>query len=582
MSVLNRTTYQRLQKLPQLDSIWEGDRLPLRSQDGEPVNVQDSDELTDCIFWVDGLHGVVRAIEMVPESGGPELAVRALLRAMEQPMDTANNLAYPARPKKIVVRNRELQFFLRGVVQELDITVEYRPDLPLIDDIYGGMQNFLSHQAPQLPPEYDITLQQQAAQLWALRPWEDLADHQILQITWPQEDSEPLYVSVLGQLGVEYGFILYRSLDSLKQFRQTAANTDGDPEEAESAFLQQDCLYVTFVTHDDGPKVTTALPPVPMDDIRVEFGSIHPLEGLQVQLHTEEAAVLHVALEGLIRFLTQHQRALQADFVELQGRFRITPELTSLDDPDDPASSSSNTQGGKATRKSKAGKDKAKKTKSSKSTSQVIEVQSCPDLAAELLDFDTDDDDLGSLFFPVVKEDLIPDKAMVSIGQLQWETYDIIQEIRDIQYEPGPNPVARKADGFPILLIQTSAPKAKQMLKDIQAIEGIQGIGFNTGHDPLADMDYDLGLIRCGNGEMQLFGEYDRKSKIHQIARQNWDQRSEQTGGICGLLIAKGITGKARGNPGLREMVALIETEALPLDVLGLGPLSLQPLAGMF
>ena len=64
------------------------------------------------------------------------------------------------------------------------------------------------------------------------------------------EDVGTLYVSVLGMLGMEYGLLMYRSLDSLKTFRERVLAADSSPEVLERAFLEQDCLFVTFDEDD--------------------------------------------------------------------------------------------------------------------------------------------------------------------------------------------------------------------------------------------------------------------------------------------------------------------------------------------
>jgi calcineurin-like phosphoesterase len=62
-------------------------------------------------------------------------------------------------------------------------------------------------------------LTEKAYELWQDAPWELLSDHHILSIELNQWDVGTLYVSVMGMLGMEYGVLLYRSLDSLKRFR---------------------------------------------------------------------------------------------------------------------------------------------------------------------------------------------------------------------------------------------------------------------------------------------------------------------------------------------------------------------------
>ena len=76
---------------------------------------------------------------------------------------------------------------------------------------------------------------------------------------------------------------------------------------------------------------------------------------------------------------------------------------------------------------------------------------------------------------------------------------------------------------------------------------------------------------------MQLFGEFYHDSAVHIEARKKWNQRSKNTKGYCGLVIAQGVTGKARGNPGVRETIALLETKSLSDGELGLGMLQFLP-----
>ncbi|MCU0536163.1 MAG: hypothetical protein MUD14_19935 [Hydrococcus sp. Prado102] len=130
MNNLPQTTKRRLKKIPQIPSVWEGDRRALSHlQESLEANEDNGGE---CIIWVDGSEGFVRAMEVVSPEMGPEAVVRTLLRAIETPHSPAK----PARPQKIIVRNREIQFFLRGALQSLDIAIDYVPDLPLIDELF--------------------------------------------------------------------------------------------------------------------------------------------------------------------------------------------------------------------------------------------------------------------------------------------------------------------------------------------------------------------------------------------------------------------------------------------------------------
>jgi hypothetical protein len=86
-----------------------------------------------------------------------------------------------------------------------------------------------------------------------------------------------------------------------------------------------------------------------------------------------------------------------------------------------------------------------------------------------------------------------------------------------------------------------------------------------------------LGLLQTEDGELFLFGEFLDDDPTHREARQKWNQRCKNTKGYCGLIIAKGLTGSSRGNPQLRDMMALFEARSLSPKDLGLGTLQLMP-----
>jgi hypothetical protein len=135
--------------------------------------------------------------------------------------------------------------------------------------------------------------------------------------------------------------------------------------------------------------------------------------------------------------------------------------------------------------------------------------------------------------------------------------------------------VVNAGDGLPVVMIQTSRPKAKAMIESLRQSGGLKGICFNPGEDPLEGDRYDLGLLKMGNGELQLFGEFGEDDPTHVAARKKWDQRCQKTKGYCGLVIAKGLTGASRGNPQFKDMMALFETQAMNAKDLDMGTLKL-------
>jgi hypothetical protein len=542
MNTLPQTTKRRLKKIPQIPSVWEGDR---RLLSGVTINSDSEFEGDgDCIIWVDGSEGFVRAMDVVSPEMGPEAIVRTLIRAMETPHSPAK----PARPQKIVVRNREIQFFLRGALQGLDITIDYVPELPLIDELFRGFEEMGSARPPALPSAYELPLKQTASDIWQAAPWELLGDHEIIAIELNRWEVSTLYACVMGRLGQEYGILLYRSLDSLKRFRAAAVAEDA-VEQLEKAFLAQDCWFLNFEPTPDADLEADEdefdLAELSPAEIRPVFGSVHPYEGIRPFLDEEEAIAVYIALQAFLRFFQASEKELAKETIrELHKRYRFSKF------PD--------------------GKEREVAS---------VNVSTMPQLSAELLDmFKFTDDEAGNdddRLSVSIREDLVPEDAFLSLGMLPWQLLDNLHDSPKIYKQS--QDVSPKGDGLPVILIQTSRPKAKLLIETIQNAGGLAAVCFNPGEDPFTGMAYDLGIFQTGNGIFYIFGEFMGDDPEHVQARKKWDQRCQKTKGYCGLIVAMGVTGSSRGNPKLQDMMALFEAKALDSKELAMGVLQLVP-----
>ena len=84
-----------------------------------------------------------------------------------------------------------------------------------------------------------------------------------------------------------------------------------------------------------------------------------------------------------------------------------------------------------------------------------------------------------------------------------------------------------------------------------------------------ANYYYDLDRDYSSTAEA-LFGQFLDDDPVHIEAKRKWHQRCQNTQGYCGLIIAKGLTGTSRGNPQLRDMMALLEAHVLSSEELSL------------
>jgi hypothetical protein len=534
MTALNPSTVRRLNKLPQKMDVWEGDRRSL------PDNFLGAGEVdaSDWVVWAEGSH-VVRAMDLVPTVDGLESLVRTLITAMESPQGPAQ----PVRPSAILVCDREIQFYLRGALQDLNIQVNYAPELPLIDEICQELQTMMAVVAPpSLPLSYGEPLQQAAATLWLDAPWMRLGDHQILELTLNQGELKTLFVSIMGFLGAEYGLLFYRTEASLRQFRHQMMTGAVSSNEIEAIFLHQDCLFLNFDADDALPQGTWT-GHLEQDGFEPIFGSIHPLEGMRAFLDEEEAIALAVALEAIHRFWQRHGHKLESDqFPAISGRYQVrSPQIEGAEP-----------------------------------TTYSVQVKTLPQLAAELWasGFSAEEMTDAVSESPILRQDLIPEQAFFSLGMMPWDVVELLR-LSAQHYQSGE--VTQAGDGLPIVMVQTSRPKAKVMIETLKAGGGIAGLGFNPGESPFDGERFDLGIIKIEDQQLQLFGEYSRDDPVHQRAKQKWNQRCKKTKGWCGFVIAQGVTGQSRGQPALNDLVALFEVRSLSPQNFELGTLQLMP-----
>jgi hypothetical protein len=546
MTTLNSSTLRRLKKLKQAPTVWEGDCRSLPRARGQQEgtnlihihqNVEEEDQ-PQCIIWVDGSMGMVRAMDIVEPEVGQQAFVRALLQAMERPQSPAQ----AGMPQKILVRDRSMQFYLRGVLQDLDITVEYVEQLPLIDEIFANIAQQANTSPPTVPVEQAPTLYRQADILCRHAPWEYLWDHEVISVEINSWDLGTLYAVVMGRLGLEQGAIFYRSKESLVQFRQRIADNESD-DDLEETFLHQDCLFVLFESTESLSESELSLIrsygwPVTHDSIYPIFGMLHPLEGGRPFLYDEEAIALTVAIESFNQFLAQYGNKLKSGSLPvLQGKYNIQVP-------------------GAADREA---------------SSITVTVKTMPELSEEIhsLAEEYEDDE------PLIHEDLWPDKSLFQLLAMPWDSVKTLRSAAPHHYTAD-EAFPEKGDALSGLLIQTSRPKALDLIREIEKFGGIKGICFNPAESFFGE-PCELGLVVMGNDDLHLFGEFHNDEPDLDLARKKWKQRCKSTKGNCAVIIAMGVTGLSRGKPEINHILGYYEVKLIPPKELGLGTLRSEP-----
>jgi hypothetical protein len=533
MTALPNTTKSRLKKITQVPGVvWEGDRRPLGSM-ASHLNLGLEAE-GECIIWVDGSEGAVMAMDVVAEEMGIEAVVRTLLRAIESP----HHPGQPHRPQKIVVRDREIQFFLRGALQGLDINIEYSPQLPLIDRLFDSFAEAENELEYVLPTIYQDAIKDAANKIWYNAPWELLADSDILRVELKNCQIDEVYLCIMGMMSAEFGVLLYRSLDSLKQFRAAALGENQSSSELEKAFLAQDCWFLNY----EEIEASQAEKRHNMQEIEPFFGSLHPFEGMRPFLDEEEAKIIYAVLESLFRFCDRHRAALAGEPIQaISKSYRITLPQT----------------------------DSIKQIISTK-------ISTLPELAQELLNIGSSNyaDEIEDID-TFIQEDFIPDGSLVTLTDLPKELIEKLKHQPKIYHQS--LDITPKKRELPGIFIQTTRPKAKQLIDKIKNAGGLKSICFNPGQDPLSGNSYDLGMLQTSDDELYIFAEYSQKNTEHLKIVQKWHQNCKKTEGYCILIVAMGATGSNRGNPQLKDMLALYEIKSINGADVGMGVLELMP-----
>lgn len=86
--------------------------------------------------------------------------------------------------------------------------------------------------------------------------------------------------------------------------------------------------------------------------------------------------------------------------------------------------------------------------------------------------------------------------------------------MRVAQYFPKEShPYKKVSDqGFPAIILQTTRPKAKELINNLQEEEGVLQITFGQGYDPYEDESYELGILETGDNNHYIFAQFPQYS----------------------------------------------------------------------
>jgi len=543
MTNLPPSTLRRLQRLRKTNSVWEGDARPLpntssatESNTKKVVSIHREsvdEDIPHCVMWVDSMMGMVRTMEVMEKGQPHEILVRSLLQAIERPQPPAE----AGLPKKILVRDRQLQFYLRGALQGLQITVEYVDQLPLLDEVYTYFTKTLVGSPPSVPPEQEALLSKESQRFYKMAPWQYLWDHQVIAVELNHWGIDTLYAIVMGRLGMERGVIFYRSEQSLISFRQRIV--DSTPEQhLDQTFLNQDCIFNLFESDEYDLEISlknkSSKGSQPVNVVPI-FGTLHPLEGGRSFLYDEEALTLTAALRALNNFLNTHGPKFATDAtIALAETYKITLDAEKI----------------------------------------TVKVKSLPKMTQLLESYQEEDEDEDLDDINILRSDLIPDGALGVFKIVPWEEINTIKSV--VKHQQVSEKVRAIApyqigEGMPTFLVQTSKPKALEVIKVIESVQGVKGMCFNPVMDEEGNR-CSLGLLIGGNDDI-FVATAEMHDYIPEVAniRHKWQKQAKSLKGRCCLMVAMGITGATRRNPKPSQIFGYYEISLYDPEDLGIG-----------
>lgn len=199
---------------------WIATRFPLSSY----VNDRDPPYRPHAVVWLSD-RGILRADVVYPEEPNDVIG-RELREAMERPM-----VGPPRRPARIRVQDPQLVDPIRAVVgNAVAIRVGPTPEADRVREFMAQMPappEGLAAEDEPLPYGDDVApavlagFHRAAAQLYEAAPWEVLpSDQHVLGVDAPRWDVARGCISVIGQMGESYGFLLFRDLKAFLGFSE--------------------------------------------------------------------------------------------------------------------------------------------------------------------------------------------------------------------------------------------------------------------------------------------------------------------------------------------------------------------------
>ena len=197
--------------------------------------------------------GIIQGFETYPSPPTPDQVIETLFEAMRNRPPGSSQRPY--RPIQIHFEDENLIEAIAPALEEIGVSAVFQPAEEIADEILAEMAAHLMGGPANIPgllsqenvsPELVEALFDAAAQYYRTAPWVHLTNMQPLAIQ-VEPDTDPRYVVVMGNGGVEYGLALYKQWDDyMLQFDHVDNPIEMLPEMGAHSLFFGDITQVPF------------------------------------------------------------------------------------------------------------------------------------------------------------------------------------------------------------------------------------------------------------------------------------------------------------------------------------------------
>lgn|GEM_PF-1544102 len=289
----------KLKQIPQEQTVWEVVKLPAsRIMKNPPNDVTQA----DVIIWGDLNGESIRNMQFVGQEQNEDVASSLATAIMG-----INKSISPARPQKVLVRDKRLLFYCRGMLRNLNIECEFAGGRSIFDRIIKELGQELSQFEPLSDLDF-APLEETSRVLWQMAPWKYICETEVVKIEFQDRPDMKLYaVTVGGGIGVHLGVLFFRDREKIRRLFHTEKSMTVE----EQAANFENCYSVTFDV-DPTEKSAGASASPDMDEMpHLSIAVVDNNVDLRPLQDKPEFHLVHAALQAYLQFVQKYREGFE-------------------------------------------------------------------------------------------------------------------------------------------------------------------------------------------------------------------------------------------------------------------------------